>query len=143
MPELVISSVSGAVLLRVDLAGRTKLAIGRSPKNDIRLTGKGVSRHHALLVEEAGCWFAIDLSAANGIFVGDTRARIVKIGDQSSIRIGEAHLWFYGVPDRRSQELPQPHTIEAPRITTRGEYLDLLWQEGTVPKAGQTTAAVA
>jgi len=125
--ELVIATAAGAVLLRVDLRGRQKLTLGRSRKCDVRLSGPGISRHHAIIFEEAGRWMLLDTSARNGVWNEQERIKIAVLSGDRPLRIGDLYLWSFGhnegalVPPRLS---PYP----APMIALRGEYIEALWR---------------
>jgi len=49
------------------------VAIGREPTNDIPLSDKRVSRHHAVLWAEEGQWRVRDVGSANGTFMDQER----------------------------------------------------------------------
>jgi hypothetical protein len=125
--ELVIATALGAILLRVDLRGRQKLTLGRSRKCDVRLTGPGISRHHAVLFEEAGRWMLLATSPRHGVWLGEERITTAAISEEKSLRIGELYLWFYG---RNVQPLlpPRISPYPAPTIALRAEYIESLWR---------------
>jgi len=51
----------------------TTTRIGRSPDNDITLSGAKVSRHHAALVDTGSSFVIVDLRSANGVYVSGRR----------------------------------------------------------------------
>ena len=55
----------------ISLQNRASLRLGRDPRNDVVLPYPVVSRFHAVLEWEAGHWWVVDLSSANGTFVND------------------------------------------------------------------------
>jgi hypothetical protein len=50
-----------------------ELTIGRDPTNDVVLTSRGVSRHHARIRPLRDAWLLVDDGSDNGTFVGDAR----------------------------------------------------------------------
>ena len=79
--------------LRGDLAGEIfplggRTIIGRSGDVDVQLMEKGVSRHHAGLIEDDDHRMVLmDLSSKNGTFVGDERVtkHVLQAGDEIRI----------------------------------------------------------
>jgi len=141
--ELVIATAAGAVLLRVDLRGRRKITLGRSRKCDVRLSGAGISRHHAVIVEEAGRWMLLCTSARNGVWMEHERIKTAALSPDRPLRIGDLYLWFFGrnevalVPPRLA---PYP----APVIALRAEYIEALWRSRALqPVCAPAARAVA
>lgn len=132
VPELVIATAAGSVLLRVDLRDRDKLTIGRSDKCDVRLKGAAVSRHHGLLVNESGRWCLFDLSARSGVWMGDEHHRIVEMRDDVPVRIGDVYVWLFGV---QKIEAAAPTSLAAGdkrRVMLRQEHVERLWHRDRV-----------
>lgn len=94
MPELLISRKDGELLLSVDLTGRMKLTVGRSPRCDLTLEAPAVSRRHAVLVEHGGNWMLIDTGSTTGTFAGAERARCIQLAEDQWARIGPAYFWL-------------------------------------------------
>jgi SARP family transcriptional regulator, regulator of embCAB operon len=70
--------------------------VGRSPDNDIVLTGGKVGRHHAANIDTGSSFVIADLRSANGVYVRDGRIHtsatladgdVIGIGDHKFIRI--------------------------------------------------------
>ncbi len=129
--EIVIATAEGGVLLRVDLRGRQKLSLGRSKKCDVRLRGPGISRHHAILIEEAGRWVLIDTSAGNGVWLKHERVKVSPLAPDQPLRIGDSFLWFFG---RNEVTIPPPRVEPYPaaEVALRGEYLESLWRSHAI-----------
>lgn len=90
---------------------KAALMIGRSPDNDISLTGVSVSRQHVLLERAEGGWRVTDLNSTNGTFLGDNRLRPnipVAWAANQPLRIGDFVLQWQppSLPD--SAETPDP-----------------------------------
>ena len=69
-----------------------RLLIGRHPWNDVQLDYDSVSRHHAMLVREAGHWTVVDLNSANGVRVNDRRVRQQRLNHGDVVQIGRFRL---------------------------------------------------
>ncbi|MFU8820694.1 MAG: FHA domain-containing protein [Gammaproteobacteria bacterium] len=69
-----------------------RLLIGRHPWNDVQLDYDSVSRHHAMLVREAGHWTVVDLNSANGVHVNDRRVRQQRLNHGDVVQIGRFRL---------------------------------------------------
>ncbi|SDJ62243.1 DUF1707 and FHA domain-containing protein [Streptomyces indicus] len=70
--------------LLLPLPGTFPLRIGRDPANGLRLSHETVSRRHAELVLQGGCWVLRDLGSTNGTSVNGRRvvgATVVREGD--------------------------------------------------------------
>lgn len=51
------------------------VAIGREPGNELELEDQRVSRYHAVIWAERGCWHVRDLDSANGTFLDGERVQ--------------------------------------------------------------------
>lgn len=60
---------SGRVIGSFRLARRRPTTIGRDPTNDIVLTDRSVSGHHAVIQRHEAEWVLADLGSRNGTFV--------------------------------------------------------------------------
>ncbi|RAV13932.1 regulator [Mycolicibacterium sp. GF69] len=73
----------------------TATRIGRLTDNDVVLTGGGVSRHHAVIIDTGTSFVITDLRSANGVDVRGQRIRGTAIlGDGDPIRICDHELTF-------------------------------------------------
>ncbi len=74
------------------IALRDNLTIGRNDENMLVVQGVGVSRYHAEIFWEDGCWVLRDLGSKNGTLVNGRviNEHVLKIGDK--ILIGEMEL---------------------------------------------------
>jgi len=93
----------------------TSFTIGRSADNQLRLTGRFVSRHHALITFQNGQYVLHDRNSTNGTYVNGRRVGeyILRSGDR--IQIGPSVLEFRlpGVSARKSPT-PVPSTPSTP-----------------------------
>jgi pSer/pThr/pTyr-binding forkhead associated (FHA) protein len=73
----------------------TTTRIGRSPDNDIVLSGAKVSRHHAAIVDTGSSFVIVDLRSVNGVYVSGRRIHTsAALTEGDRIRITEHHLIF-------------------------------------------------
>jgi len=96
--------------------------VGRSSDNDIRLSDKGVSRHHARLLKKNDRIFIVDLKSLQGVFVDAEKIKPgveVEIKKESNLVIGKTILSFQ--KESSEKKLAQPfHTdIERKPFDTR------------------------
>ena len=68
--------------------------IGRGQKNQIVLSGGGVSLKHALLTADLGGFTLKDLKSRNGTFLNDERITECSVSDGDRIRLGDIELIF-------------------------------------------------
>ncbi|MFO0873243.1 MAG: FHA domain-containing protein [Phycisphaerales bacterium] len=94
MPALLVAKVDGTLLLRMDLAPRRVVSIGRSPRCDLTLDSPAVSRRHALLFRHPGGWRIVDTGSRNGLHVEAGRTLAADLTELAWCRIGPAHLWL-------------------------------------------------
>lgn len=91
---------------RVEL-NDTRVILGRDSTADIQLKSAFVSREHALLQFESGCWWVTDLNSKNGVFINAGRiepgqpARL-RHGDQ--VQIGSACACTFQDPEATIHE---------------------------------------
>ncbi|SOJ56051.1 Transcriptional regulatory protein EmbR [Mycobacterium simulans] len=73
----------------------TTTRIGRSPDNDIVLSGPKVSRHHAAIVDTGSSFVVVDLRSVNGVYVSGRRIHTSAVLTEGArIRISEHQLIF-------------------------------------------------
>jgi len=71
--------------------------IGRSSDNDIRISDRGVSRHHARFLKRDGSLFIVDLNSLQGVFIDGEKIEPgleAVIKKDSTVRIGNTVLSF-------------------------------------------------
>jgi pSer/pThr/pTyr-binding forkhead associated (FHA) protein/type II secretory pathway predicted ATPase ExeA len=71
-----------------------RLLIGRSEHNDIVITSKFVSRHHALLVRYGSATLLMDLNSKNGTFVNSKRVSDLVLIHDDVITLGDHRIKF-------------------------------------------------
>lgn len=86
-PRLVVTDPGGRRQVPID---RPLLTIGRRSESDIRVTGVGVSRHHADIVAENGACRLRDCDSKFGTFVNGGRTTEHVLTDGDRIRLGDS-----------------------------------------------------
>ena len=79
---------------------RTKIRLGRAIDNDVRLSGKLVSRHHCELEVEGQEVWVVDLSSANGTMVNGEKIDRHQLGESDELSVGGARIQ---ITSRRSR----------------------------------------
>jgi ABC transport system ATP-binding/permease protein len=75
---------------------RTEYQIGRADDNQVRLTERNVSRHHARIRRSGRAWMLEDLGSYNGVFVNGTRiAGACELNAGDAIQLGDFLLQLH------------------------------------------------
>jgi phosphoserine phosphatase RsbU/P len=74
--------------LRVLTLDKPSFTIGRNPESDLNLLDLSVSRQHAKIVCEAGCYFLVDLESKSGSYVNDKRIERVQLKHLDRVQFG-------------------------------------------------------
>ncbi|MBN1421010.1 MAG: FHA domain-containing protein [Planctomycetes bacterium] len=83
------------------------LTIGRAPGNDLILSDRKASRHHARIEQIADAWYLTDLDSSNGTFLNGMRVtEESRLSPGDRIAIGDATLHFGEI--RAEEEAPAP-----------------------------------
>ena len=92
LPTLYVTH-DGETLMEL-LFDKPRLLAGRSDHNDIPISSRFVSRHHALLVRHGGSTFLMDLNSTNGTFVNSRRVSNHVLIHDDVITIGDHRIKF-------------------------------------------------
>ena len=76
--------------------GQRKVLIGRHSHNELNLRDGSVSRHHAMIVPEAGSWILVDLNSTNGTQVNGEPVKHRRLDDGDVITVGNFSIEFRG-----------------------------------------------
>ncbi|MCP5106178.1 MAG: FHA domain-containing protein [bacterium] len=79
---------------------KEKSIIGKGEDADIRVTDDFVSRLHALIYFENGCFYLSDLGSTNGTFLNDQKVMKEVLKDGDRVRIGHKPMIFKQVTKR-------------------------------------------
>jgi general secretion pathway protein A len=91
-PRLILTN-NGSVLNELTM-DETRALVGRSAHNDMSISSRFVSRHHALLVRHGSSTFLMDLNSTNGTFVNSKRISHHILMHNDVITIGHHHIKF-------------------------------------------------
>jgi len=98
--RVLIGNIDGQVL-RFPLF-KNRLTIGRTPQNDIQLSGTYVSRRHALVVIEGDTARIVDWGSKNGVFVNSAKVSEHVLQNGDIVSIGTAKFRYEERPKRDS-----------------------------------------
>jgi general secretion pathway protein A len=83
--------------------GRT--IIGRTSDNDLQISSKFISRHHAQIsTKEEACTLE-DLNSTNGVFIGSRRVKVHRLSDGDVIQLGEHKLVYHDLRANRTSNV--------------------------------------
>lgn len=128
-PNLVISS-NGNVIGDIRME-KPRLLIGRSDHNDIPISSRFISRHHALLVRHGSSTFLMDLNSTNGTFVNAKRVSNHVLVHDDVITIGHHKIKFHDTDARIRGNLDGVEFADTAIMKTLQDMRSLLAQENT------------
>jgi Nif-specific regulatory protein len=68
---------------------RETTRIGRHPDCGVHIPSRYVSRYHAELYFDEGCWWIKDLNSSNGVYINSVKAMEARLTNQSVLKIGQ------------------------------------------------------
>lgn len=92
-PQLVVTS-DGIVINELTM-DKSKMLIGRSDHNDIAISSRFISRHHALFIRHGTATFLMDLNSTNGTFVNSKRVSNHALKHEDVVTIGHHRIKFH------------------------------------------------
>jgi type II secretory pathway predicted ATPase ExeA len=91
-PKLYVSH-NGETVAELRLEGE-RLLVGRSEHNELRISSRFISRHHALFVRHGNSTFLMDLNSTNGTFVNSRRISNLMLKNDDIVLIGNHRIKF-------------------------------------------------
>ncbi|MCG8556362.1 MAG: diguanylate cyclase [Proteobacteria bacterium] len=83
---------------------KARTIIGRSPDAEIRITDEGLSRRHACVIDERGCFFVEDTGSTNGTYLnGERISQRRTLNDGDRIQVGGATVLRFDLQDALEQ----------------------------------------
>lgn len=128
-PQLIVSA-SGSVIQELTM-DKPRILIGRSEHNDISISSRFISRHHALLVRHGSSTFLMDLNSTNGTFVNAKRVSNHVLLHDDVITVGHHKIKFHDPFATRRHELEGPEFADTAIMKTLEDMRNLLAQENT------------
>lgn len=102
MPDLLVANPDGSLLHTHPVRPRATVVIGRAGHCNIVIPSGRVSRHHAVVFEFAGDWYAIDLDSTAGLSIESGPVRLHRFSTTSPwVRLGPVVLWMDGLDAAR------------------------------------------
>lgn len=108
-----------------------RLLIGRSEHNDISISSKFISRHHALLVRHGSATFLMDLNSTNGSFVNSKRVSNHVLIHDDVITVGNHRIKFNDPHATKRGSLEGLEFADTAIMKTLDDMRRLLAQENT------------
>lgn len=127
MPDLLVAKSDGSLLLNRPLAPRAALVIGRAPNCQVVVPHDRASRHHGVVFEFAGEWYAVDLDSTAGLAVETGPCRLHRFTAETAwVRMGPVVVWVDGL-DQPTPVSPDPglpvETRRPPVVRTRADFV--------------------
>jgi len=91
-PQLYVT-YNGDTIAEVTMKGE-RLLVGRSEHNELRISSRFISRHHALFVRHGKSTFLMDLNSTNGTFVNSRRVSNLMLKNDDIILVGNHRIKF-------------------------------------------------
>src|SRR5690606_31259960 len=91
-PRLIVTH-NGETIAELQLAG-DRLLVGRSEHNELRISSRFISRHHALFVRHGNSTFLMDLNSTNGTFVNSKRISNLMLKHEDIVLVGNHRIKF-------------------------------------------------
>jgi pSer/pThr/pTyr-binding forkhead associated (FHA) protein/type II secretory pathway predicted ATPase ExeA len=108
-----------------------RLLLGRSEHNDIAISSKFISRHHALLVRHGSTTFLMDLNSTNGTFVNSRRVSNHVLVHDDVISVGNHRIKFHDPHAVRRGSLEGTEFADTVIMKSLGDMRRLLAEENT------------
>lgn len=128
MPDLLVAKPDGSLLHTRPVTPRTTVVVGRSPQCGIVVPSERASRHHAVIFEFAGSWYAVDLDSTAGLQIEAGPVRLHQFTPESAwVRMGPVVLWIDGLQPSRAVSpptLPTPISLKRePVVRIREDFV--------------------
>jgi type II secretory pathway predicted ATPase ExeA len=91
-PKLYVS-YNGETIAELAFEGE-RLLVGRSEHNELRISSRFISRHHALFVRHGRSTFLMDLNSTNGTFVNSRRISNLMLKNDDIVLVGNHRIKF-------------------------------------------------
>jgi len=129
-PPRIYVTNNGSILNELTM-DKTRAMVGRSAHNDISISSRFVSRHHALLVRHGTSTFLMDLNSTNGTFVNSKRVSNHVLMHNDVITIGHHHIKFDDPCATTGSGQDDIDFTDTAIMKTLGDMRSLLAQENT------------
>ena len=110
---------------------RSRLLIGRSEHNDLRINSNFISRHHAMFVRHGSATLLMDLNSTNGTFVNSRRVSNYVMKHDDVISLGGHRLKFVHPAAERTVEVDEAGVADTIIMKTIDDMRRMLKREST------------
>lgn len=128
-PQLIVTN-NGSVLQDLTME-KARVLVGRSDHNDIAISSRFVSRHHALFVRHGAATFLMDLNSTNGTYVNAARVSNHVLIHEDVVTIGHHRIKFYDPYATSRGKLDGIEFADTAIMKTLQDMRNLLAQENT------------
>jgi len=128
-PQLVVTN-SGSVIQELTMQ-KPRTLVGRSEHNDISISSRFISRHHALLVKHGNSTFLMDLNSTNGTFVNAKRVSNHVLMHDDVITVGHHKIKFHDPFATTRHNLDGEEFADTAIMKTLEDMRNLLAHENT------------
>ena len=114
MPSLLIAKPDGQLIQEHTLDPRATVVIGRGIDCDVVVRSDRVSRHHVVIFEHDGKWYAVDLDSTAGMSFDEEPVEVHEFTlDRLWIRVGPVVVWLEDwVPRPQGPRPTMPSALE-------------------------------
>ncbi len=133
-PPVLYVSYNGE-LLRELVLDRPRLLVGRSEHNELRISSRFVSRHHALFVRHGNATFLMDLNSTNGTFVNSRRISNLMMRNDDVVQLGNYRIKFADPTATERATLDDPGLSETIVMKSLDDMRRLLGDDADAPGA--------
>ncbi len=129
-PPLLVVTNNGSVMQEITMS-KARVLVGRSEHNDVAITSRFVSRHHALFVRHGAATFLMDLNSTNGTYVNAQRVSNHVLKHEDVVTIGHHKIKFYDPYATVRGSLDGDEFADTAIMKTLQDMRELLAQENT------------
>ena len=133
-PPVLLVSYDGE-LLRELVLDRPRVLVGRSEHNELRISSRFVSRHHALFVRHGDATFLMDLNSTNGTFVNSRRISNLVMRHEDIVQLGNYRIKFMDPSATERSSPDDPGLSETVVMKSLADVRRLLADEAAVVPA--------
>lgn len=122
---------------------KPRLLIGRSEHNDLRISSRFISRHHALFVRHGAATFLMDLNSTNGTFVNSRRISNLMMKNDDVVLLGNHRIKFVDPTATERRPLDDAGFTETMVMKNLEDIRRLLARENTAAADGDRAPPAA
>ena len=125
MPDLLVAQPDGSHLLTKRVGRRATITVGRDPRSSVVVPDDRISRHHAVIFEQAGSWYAVDLGSKAGLEGPDGPIVFARIDPEDAwVGLGPVVIWLDGIETVEDRDPMPIQRRSEPVVRTRADFVD-------------------